>query len=99
MRRVSFHRFARRELSDAAYYYDIANPGLGKSFIAAVERTCRSIAENPTAGTAIVGTLRRRLVKRFPYALLYSVESGNIRILAVANLRRRPMYWIDRDPA
>jgi hypothetical protein len=37
------------------------------------------------------------LIRRFPYALLYSVGSGNIRVLAVMNLKRRPMYWVGRE--
>jgi hypothetical protein len=46
--------------------------------------------EHPHSGVSVVGTIRRRLIRRFPYALLYSVRSGNIRVLAVMNLKRRP---------
>jgi hypothetical protein len=37
-------------------------------------------------------------LSRFPYALLYSVKNPNgIRILAVMNLKRRPMYRVGRE--
>ena len=53
----------------------------------------RDVLDRPEAGSVLVGAVRRRLIRRFPYAVLYSVKATGIRILAVMNLRRRPMYW------
>ncbi len=97
MRRVWFHRLAERELNDTARYYDLENPALGRAFLDAVQKTCVSILEHPQAGVGVVGTIRRRLIRRFPYALLYSVRSDRVRILAVMSLKRRPMYWVGRE--
>ena len=36
-------------------------------------------------------------VRRFPYAVLYSIRPGWIRVLAVMNRKRRPTYWVGRD--
>ena len=80
MRRVSFHLLAERELNDTARYYELESPGLGRAFLDAVEKTCASIGEHPHAGAAIVGTIRHRLIRRFPYALLYSVHPLNRRV-------------------
>jgi len=93
---VSFHPLAERELKDAARYYDLESPGLGQAFLDAVQRTCVSISDHPQSGAVVVGGTRRRLVRRFPYALLYSVRSDRIRLLAVMGLKRRPMYWVGR---
>lgn len=41
--------------------------------------------------------LRRRRLQTFPYAFLYRVTTDRVRILAVMNLRRRPMYWVGRE--
>jgi plasmid stabilization system protein ParE len=92
-----FHRLAGRELNEAAQYYDGETPGLGLSFIREVERCLQSIAEMPEAGMILAGTVRRRLLRRFPYALLYKINPGGVRILAVMNLRRRPTYWVGRE--
>ena len=89
MRRIYFYRLAERELNDAVRYYDLESPGLGRAFLDAVEKTCVSIQRHPQAGTSIVGTIRRRLIRRFPYALLYSVPSASIRVLAVISLFER----------
>ena len=93
---LSFHRLAERELLDSATFYDIESTGLGGSFIDEVESCSQRILEHPEAGQIILGTVRRRLLRRFPYALLYSISSQGIRILAVMNLKRRPMYWVGR---
>ena len=94
---VSFHPLAERELNDAARYYDIESRGLGSAFLDAVQQTCMSILDHPQSGSVVVGVVRRRLIRRFPYALLYSCESGSIRVLAVMSHKRRPMYWVGRE--
>lgn len=97
MERVSFHRLARRELIDAAAFYELENPGLGSALLEEVRRTLRTILDHPQAGQLVARTVRRRLISRFPYALLYSVKLDRIRVLAVMNLKRRPMYWVGRE--
>ena len=94
---VSFHRLARRELTEAAQFYDVESPGLGSSFLDEVERCTQTILKHPEAGPIVVGPVRRRLLPRFPYALLYSVKADAVRVLAVMNLKRRPMYWAGRE--
>jgi toxin ParE1/3/4 len=97
MPRVSFHRLAERELNDAALYYDQESPGLGIAFLNEVEAYVESIVKNPNAGTKIRGQVRRRLLGRFPYGILYSLNPDGIRILAIMNLKRRPTYWVGRS--
>ena len=97
MPRTTFHPLAERELIDAARYYEQESPGLGTSFLTAVERCERAIVAYPGAGVSIHGEIRRRLLQVFPYALLYKAGPEGVRILAVMNLRRRPMYWVGRE--
>ena len=97
MRRPEFHRFADRELNEAAQYYELESPGLGPAFLKEVERCLQLIVAHPEAGTILRGSVRRRLVRRFPYALLYKVKPDGIRVLAVMNFKRRPTYWVDRE--
>ena len=54
MERVSFHRLARRELNEAAHFYDSESPGLGSAFVDEVERCTRAIIEYPEAGPLII---------------------------------------------
>ena len=97
MPRASFHPLAARELVDAARYYEIESPGLGGLFLDAAERCERAILEHPLAGCVVHSDVRRRLLRSFPYALLYKVKGESVRILAVMNLKRRPLYWASRE--
>ena len=97
MGQASFHELADRELNEAAQYYELETPGLGSAFVNEVERCLRSVSQHPEAGRVVHGPVRRRLLRRFPYALLYSIKVGGIRVLAVMNLKRRPTYWVGRQ--
>jgi plasmid stabilization system protein ParE len=95
--RISFNPLAERELNDAAHYYELESLGLGAAFLAEVEHTCRRVMEHPEAAAVVRGAIRRRLLRRFPYAILYTVRDDVARILAVMSLKRRPGYWIGRS--
>ncbi len=75
MARVSFHRLAERELNDAALYYERESPGLGVSFLDEIERYIKAIVQNPNAGKKIRGQVRRRILRKCQYGVLYSVKA------------------------
>ena len=95
-RGLSFHNAAERELTDAVAYYDRSSPTLGNSFLDDVERAITQIERYPESGYLLNRAVRRVLLRRFPYAVMYSVSPDEIRILAIANLKRRPFYWQGR---
>lgn len=95
---VVFNSFAEQELVDAAAYYEQQKPGLGLEYLEEVERSVNFLIRYPEAGSNIRGSVRRLILPKFPYSLLYRVlETGQIRILAVAHHKRRPQYWVDRE--
>lgn len=77
-------------------YYDIEYPGLGKKFKKEVKRAAVRISEYPEAWSIERGEVRKCLLHKFPYKLLYSIESDHILIIAVAHLHRQPNYWVER---
>ena len=95
-RTVSFHPLAEQELIEAANYYDAASPGLGTAFLDAVERAVNQIREHPETAPLVNRLVRRKLVRRFPYSVMYAIHADSIRILAIANQKRRPFYWRGR---
>jgi plasmid stabilization system protein ParE len=40
--------------------------------------------------------IRRSLIRRFPYSLLYRVDADEIVVLAVMHQKRHPAYWLSR---
>ena len=88
---------AERELDEAVAYYNAERLGLGAAFLKEIQRCVQSILDNPGAAPVAEGHVRRRLTRRFPYAVLYSIRPVEIRVLAVMHLKRRPMYWLGRE--
>jgi plasmid stabilization system protein ParE len=94
--KCSIHPEARRELLEAIDYYNDIEPGLGASFLAEIESAISLVEEHPALWVEIASGIRRCLVRRFPYAVLYSAEAGRIFILAFMHTRRKPGYWSSR---
>lgn len=92
----SIHETAEVEINEAADFYDLQSPGLGSVFIEEVRRAMESISQFPKATPLVGGRVRKKLLIRFPYSLLYSIQSEEIRLLAVAHQKRRPFYWRGR---
>ncbi len=88
---------ARKELKMAAEYYESKLPGLGAEFIEEVSVTYEYIKTQPQAGTPIVGRYRTRILRRFPYTIIYTESADEILILAVAHQKRLPGYWGNRE--
>ncbi len=42
------------------------------------------------------GELRRYLLRRFPYGIIYHAATERIFVLVVMHLRREPDYWLGR---
>lgn len=92
----SFHALAEQELNEAAGYYNAHSPELGNVFLEEVEYIINQIREYPESAPLINRIVRKKLVRRFPYSVMYSVCFNEIRILAIANQKRRPFYWGNR---
>ena len=73
---------AQRELRTGVSFYERQYPGLGKDFVLEVRRLCRRIVETPCLGTEVRSGVRRRLVRRFPYAVLMQLKI------------QRSLYWL-----
>ncbi len=78
----SFHPEAEDELNQAIDYYEDIETGLGCDFSLEVHSTIKRTVEFPKAWALMEGEIRRSLVKRFPYGILYSEEQEGIYILS-----------------
>ena len=94
---VSIHEVADIELKEAARYYESKVDGLGFAFLDEVERVVNLIRNNPESALRIYKVVRRKILRGFPYSIMYSIVDDSIRILAIANQKRRPFYWRDRQ--
>ena len=93
---IDFLPEADQEMLEAARYYQSLSSGLGDDYLTEVELAVQSIALSPQTWPVLEGDFRRRLVKRFPFGVIYRIEPGIIVIIAVAHLRKKPGYWKKR---
>ena len=95
-RSLRLHDAADLELNEAADYYDLEQPGLGKVFLEDIEGAFERIQEHPDLANKVALGVRRLLLVRFPFMIIYKPRADSIRVLAIAHQRRRPFYWRDR---
>lgn len=91
-----FHPEAERELLAAVDYYEDIEPGLGYDLSVEIYAAIQRAVAYPQAWPVLNGKIRRALVRRFPYGVLYSGGGDTLLIIAVMNLHREPGYWQDR---
>ena len=96
MKTVRFLRPAELEMLDAARYYELQGTGLGIDFLERTQSAVRDIGTNPETWPVVRNNVRRRLIHRFPYCLLYRIEREEVVVLATMHLHRHPDYWLNR---
>ncbi len=98
MMRYEFHPEAFQEFRESAAYYEDQRENLGKAFTTVIESVLGEISTSPNSWPFLEEDVRRCTAHRFPYGVLYTVESDYILIIAVMHFSREPGYWRDRLP-
>jgi len=93
MPEIALHEDVDEEFKAGITFYESRQPGLGDSFFQRVSEGFELILAQPLAGQILSDAFRRRLIRQFPYSIVYRVESDSVFVLAVAHWSRRPDYW------
>ena len=96
MIKVKFLELAQKELDDTFDYYEYQQSDLGFRFVQEVYNTISLIKSYPSGWSKVSANTRRCLVKTFPYGIIYQERKDFILIVAIANLHRKPNYWVAR---
>jgi plasmid stabilization system protein ParE len=94
--KLRFLPAAEAELLKEVAYYSNVRDGLGIKFEYAVEIAVSNAVSNPSGGSPSPKCTRSRLVKGFPFSVVYRASDTEILVVAVMNHRRQPGYWADR---
>ena len=94
-RRLELRPGVVEELAEAMAHHEAERAGLGDRLFDAVEATFADLVTAPDLGAPweLDGTVRRQLVRRFPYVVFYRASEDVVIVLAVAHGKRRPGYW------
>ncbi len=94
--KIRFLTPAEIEMFEASAYYEMQATGLGSNFLDIIEEATNEIKENPRTWPKIDQGIRRRIVRRFPYSILYRIHGDEIIIVAIMHQKQKPNYWINR---
>ncbi len=87
---------AEREIMDAAFWYDGQRSGLGDEFLDAVRAAGQRALEAPGMYQCVHRDMRRVLIPRFPYMLIFQERSDEVIVLGCVHGHRDPRLWQSR---
>ena len=90
---VVYRRKVGRDLAGAYGWYAEQREGLGEEFLAAVDATFDAIEQIPAMFSRVHRDVRRANVSRFPYAVFYRIDPGNVVVLTILHTARDPKLW------
>lgn len=95
-RELEYFEEALEEAEAAARWYAERSATAAAAFSDEIDAAELAIVRLPEAWPPFDHGTRRYLLRRFPFSLVYRIESTRIVIVAVAHGRRRPRYWKSR---
>jgi len=98
---VRFAPEVPEELAEAVLWYEARRSGLGEELLDEIDETLPLVGSRPRSFPRLLDVgasheIRRALLARFPYAIVFLVRQEEVRVLAVAHVKRRPGYWLGR---
>jgi len=89
---------ARKDIEDAAVWYQQVREGLGRKFTSEVRQKVEFICKNPHAFAVRYKTIRTAVLESFPFLIHYLVDSRSktILIIAILHTSRNPAMWDER---
>ena len=88
MYRILIAEEAEAEIKSAKKWYEKQKPGLGKEFVAAVKGVINGLKTDKVEHRLVFDSVRRVVVRRFPYLIYYKRDKNAVRILAVLHYRQ-----------
>ena len=87
---------AKAEFDAAADWYEGKWRGLGLDFVRRVREVLIRIAANPRLHAKVYREVRKAIVTRFPYIILYQEEPDEVLVISIFHTSRDPSVWKSR---
>lgn len=71
-------------------WYESKSPGLGEEFLRIFYACAGDIPNNPLLYPKVHGEFRRRLLRRFPYAIYFVVKDDHVIVFGLFHCARDP---------
>ena len=93
--KVDIRHKARADILEAFSRYEGQRPGLGSDFLKTVDQHVELIGSNPSAYQIVHQDMRRSMLPRFPYVLLYRIDDDTVLITGCYHTSRDPKVWLE----
>ena len=93
---IIFTQAARAELIDAQDWYEGEVTGLGRRFRQAIDAVIERMSDNPRQFPTVCKNVRRALLRRYPYSLLFVIGDEALTVIACFHASRDPSHWQKR---
>jgi plasmid stabilization system protein ParE len=89
---------AKKDIYEAALWYQAKQSGLGKRFTGEVRSKVKFIERNPMACAKKYDNIRTAVLNSFPFLIHYTIDEtkNTIIISAVLHTSRNPKIWENR---
>jgi plasmid stabilization system protein ParE len=71
-------------------WYEAKSPGLGEEFLRVFYACANEIPRNPLLYPEVYNKFRRRLLRRFPYAIYFMIENNQVIVFGLFHCARDP---------
>ena len=95
-RPIELHPEAIAEAQAAVRWYRQRSESAAVRFVEEMDAAVDRVAASPQRGAPFAEGVRRILLHRFPFAVIYQEKADVIEIIAVAHGKRKPGYWRGR---
>lgn len=95
--RLKFRPEARLDILEAQAWYEDRARGLGEEFTRSIDAAASGMLRFPHAFPQVHGEVRKAVLRRFPYSLLFLIDGEDIVVLGCFHQRRSPRTWIERN--
>jgi plasmid stabilization system protein ParE len=94
---IEFIADAERDVDEGFDWYAARSSDAAARFLFALRDAVELIAAEPGHWPAYDNTTRSCPLHKFPYRVIFVVQSDRVRVIAVAHDRRKPGYWKSRS--
>ena len=96
MRKIIILPYAESDIRNSIYHYSDKEIGLEKKYIVVLNQAFQLIEANPFSFPVIWKSIRKFVVRDFPFNVYYIIENETIFIIAVFHNKRNPKVWKSR---
>lgn len=94
--RIVFLSKADADLSEVLLWYEEQELGLGQEFLRAFRASIAVLQRTPLIYREVEKDVQRTMLRRFPYAIYYTVRGNDVVIIGCFHISRDPRQWRNR---